>query len=203
GNGVRVFAHYLRVSGLERRDEFVVGSPAGPRPVVVHRADDVSADVTVEMGKVNRLGVGPAVVGGRRFTGLGVDVGNPHLACVDPDLTDAELAALDVGAPVEFDHDQFPEGVNIEVVTAPRADGAITMRVHERGVGETRSCGTGTVAAAAAALAHRGEQTGTLRVRIPGGEVSVEVSDSTSFLRGPAVLVARGELADGWWAAQL
>ena len=132
GNGVRVFAHYLRVSGLERRDEFVVGSPAGPRPVVVHRADDVSADVTVEMGKVNRLGVGPAVVGGRRFTGLGVDVGNPHLACVDPDLTDAELAALDVGAPVEFDHDQFPEGVNIEVVTAPRADGAITMRVHER-----------------------------------------------------------------------
>ncbi len=203
GNGVRVFAHYLRVSGLERRDEFVVGSPAGPRPVVVHRADDVSADVTVEMGKVNRLGVGPAVVGGRRFTGLGVDVGNPHLACVDPDLTDAELAALDVGAPVEFDHDQFPEGVNIEVVTAPRADGAITMRVHERGVGETRSCGTGTVAAAAAALAHRGEQTGTLLVRIPGGEVSVEVSDSTSFLRGPAVLVARGELADAWWAAQL
>ena len=116
-------------------------------------------------------------------------------------LRGAALRAL--GAPVEFDHDQFPEGVNIEVVTAPRADGAITMRVHERGVGETRSCGTGTVAAAAAALAHRGEQTGTLRVRIPGGEVSVEVSDSTSFLRGPAVLVARGELADAWWAAQL
>ena len=151
--------------------------------MVVHRADDVTADVTVEMGKVNRLGVGPAVVGGRRFTGLGVDVGNPHLACVDPDLTDAELAALDVGAPVEFDHDQFPMGSTSR--SSPRPGGRCDHDAGPRtGVGETRSCGTGTVAAAAAALAHRGEQTGTLRVRIPGGEVSVEVSDSTSFLRG-------------------
>jgi len=201
GNGVRVFAHYLRVSGLEERDEFVVGSLAGPRPVVVHRADDVTADVTVEMGKVNRLGGGTATVGGRRLAGLAVDVGNPHLACLDPGLTEDTLAALDVGAPVTFDHAQFPDGVNVEVLTAP-VHGAVTMRVHERGVGETRSCGTGTVAAAVAALAHLGAQTGTLRVRVSGGEVSVEVNDTTSFLSGPSVLVARGDLADAWWAAQ-
>ena len=202
GNGVRVFAHYLRASGLEERDEFVVGSLAGPRPVVVHRADAVDAEVTVEMGKVNRLGVGTATVGGRTFTGVGVDVGNPHLACLDPQLSDAALAALDVAAPVQFDHAQFPDGVNIEVLTVP-VDGAVSMRVHERGVGETRSCGTGTVAAAVAALDHLATPTGVLRVRIPGGEVSVEVTDTTSFLRGPSVLVARGELADVWWAAQL
>ncbi|WP_167109200.1 diaminopimelate epimerase [Mycobacterium sp. DL592] len=202
GNGVRVFAHYLRASGLEERDEFVVGSLAGPRPVVVHRADAVDAEVTVEMGKVNRLGVGTATVGGRTFTGVGIDVGNPHLACLDPELSDAALAALDVAAPVQFDHSQFPEGVNIEVLTAP-AGGAVSMRVHERGVGETRSCGTGTVAAAVAALDYLGTPTGVLRVRIPGGEVSVEVTDTSSFLRGPSVLVARGELADVWWAAQL
>ena len=201
GNGVRVFAHYLRVSGLEERDEFVVGSLAGPRPVVVHRADDVTADVTVEMGKVNRLGGGTATVGGRRLAGLAVDVGNPHLACLDRGLTEDTLAALDVGAPVTFDHAQFPDGVNVEVLTAP-VHGAVTMRVHERGVGETRSCGTGTVAAAVAALAHLGAQTGTLRVRVSGGEVSVEVNDTTSFLSGPSVLVARGDLADAWWAAQ-
>ena len=151
--------------------------------MVVHRADDVTADVTVEMGKVNRLGVGPAVVGGRRFTGLGVDVGNPTWpASTRTSPTRSWPRSTSRAGGVR--PDQFPDGVNIEVITAPRADGAITMRVHERGVGETRSCGTGTVAAAAAALAHRGEQTGTLRVRIPGGEVSVEVSDSTSFLRG-------------------
>jgi diaminopimelate epimerase len=201
GNGARVFAHYLRVSGLEDRDEFMVGSLAGPRPVVVHCADDVTADVTVDMGRANRLGSGTATVGGRRLTGMAVDVGNPHLACLVPDLTAYGLSALDVAGPVEFDHAQFPDGVNIEVLTAP-VNGAVSMRVHERGVGETRSCGTGTVAAALAALDHGGAQIGAVRVRVPGGEVNVEVSDTTSYLRGPSVLLARGELADAWWHAQ-
>ncbi len=58
GNGARVFAHYLRASGLESRDEFVVGSLAGPRPVTMHSVDPVYADVTVDMGKANRLGAG-------------------------------------------------------------------------------------------------------------------------------------------------
>jgi diaminopimelate epimerase len=198
GNGVRVFAHYLRATGLESSDEFVVGSLAGPRPVVLHQWDDTTADVTVEMGKTNQLGTGEAIVGGRPFAGVAIDVGNPHLACVDPGLTIDDLLALDVAAPVSFDRTQFPEGVNIEVLTAP-ADGAVSMRVHERGVGETRSCGTGTVAAAVAALASSGAATGTLLVRIPGGEVTVGVTDASSYLRGPSVLVARGELSEEWW----
>ncbi|MEZ0341420.1 diaminopimelate epimerase [Mycobacterium sp. pV006] len=201
GNGVRVFAHYLHASGLERRPEFVVGSLAGPRPVVLHTADHLAADVTVEMGKANVFGSGHAVVGGRHFTGLAVDVGNPHLACVDPTLSGRDLAALDVAAPVEFDRAQFPEGVNVEVLTAP-IDGAVSMRVHERGVGETRSCGTGTVAAVVAALAHSGDQTGQLRVLVPGGEVQVTVTEGSSFLRGPSELVAHGELTEEWWDAQ-
>lgn len=196
GNGVRVFAHYLKAAGLEPADEFVVGSLAGPRPVVLHHADADTAEVTVEMGKANRFGTGSAVVGGRSFSGLAVDVGNPHLACVGIDQV--ALAALDVGAPVSFDSGLFPEGVNVEILTAP-VDGAVSMRVHERGVGETRSCGTGTVAATVAALAHQGADTGTLQVRIPGGEVTVTVTESTSYLRGPSVLVARGELSEAWW----
>jgi diaminopimelate epimerase len=201
GNGVRVFAHYLRSSGLEDRDEFVVGSLAGPRPVVLHSWDATGADVTVEMGKTNQLGTGDAIVGGRPFAGLAVDVGNPHLACVDPDLTVDELAALDVTAPVQFDAAQFPEGVNIEVLTAP-SNGSVSMRVHERGVGETRSCGTGTVAAAVAALAYQGATTGTLAVCVPGGRVSVTVTDASSYLRGPSILVASGEISEEWWRAQ-
>jgi len=200
GNGVRVFAHYVRACGLESRDEFVVGSLAGPRSVVLHRWDDTTADVTVEMGKTNQLGAGEAIVGGRPFAGLAIDVGNPHLACVDADLTGDELAALDVAAPVSFDRTQFPEGVNIEVLTAPHG-GAVSMRVHERGVGETRSCGTGTVAAAVAALAFDGAATGALRVRIPGGEVTVTVTEASSYLRGPSVLVAQGDLSEEWWRA--
>ncbi|OBA82689.1 diaminopimelate epimerase [Mycobacterium sp. 1164966.3] len=200
GNGVRVFAHYLRAAGMEARDEFVVGSLAGPRLVTVHRVDATSADVTVDMGKANRLGTGAAVIGGRRFQGMAIDVGNPHLACVDPQLTPDELASLDVAGPVSFDTAQFPAGVNIELLTAPEA-GLIRMRVHERGVGETRSCGTGTVAAAVAALAYAGADTGTLTVRVPGGDVVVTVTNATSYLRGPSVLVAHGELADAWWSS--
>jgi diaminopimelate epimerase len=209
GNGVRVFAHYLRASGLESRGEFVVGSLAGPRPVTLHHVGKADADVTVDMGKANRLGSGgkafEAVVGGRRFTGLAVDVGNPHLACVDAQLSAEELAALDVAAPVQFDRVQFPDGVNVEVLTSPvwgPAGSSVQMRVHERGVGETRSCGTGTVAAAFAALADAGADTGTLTVRVPGGEVVVTITDATSYLRGPSVLVARGEISEEWWHAQ-
>lgn len=205
GNGVRVFAHYLRVSGLERRDDFVVGSPAGPRPVTVHRVDATAADISVDMGKANTLGSGgdafDVTVGGRRFSGVAIDVGNPHLACVAPDLTVDALAALDVAAPVTFDAAHFPDGVNVEILTAP-ADGAVHMRVHERGVGETRSCGTGTVAAAVAALAGTGADTGTLTVRVPGGEVVVTVTEATSYLRGPSVLVAHGEISEEWWREQ-
>jgi diaminopimelate epimerase len=198
GNGVRVFAHYLRCGGLESRDEFVVGSLAGPRPVVIHHVDATYADVRVDMGKANRLGPGQVVVGGRTFNGLAVDVGNPHLACVDSALTVEALAELDVAAPVRFDHDQFPDGVNVEILTAP-VDGVVRMRVHERGVGETRSCGTGTVAAAVAALSHGGAVTGTLTVRVPGGDVVVTVTEATSYLRGPSELVAHGELSEEWW----
>lgn len=200
GNGIRVFAHYLRANGLESRDEFVVGSLAGPRPVVLHSVDATHAHVTVDMGKANELGVGEAIVGGRPFAGLAIDVGNPHLACVDADLTADDLAALDVGAPISFHRDQFPEGVNVEILTAPH-DGAVSMRVHERGVGETRSCGTGTVAAAVAALAFDGARTGTVTVRVPGGEVVVNVTEATSYLRGPSVLVAHGEISEEWWQA--
>lgn len=201
GNGMRVFAHYLRACGLESRDEFVVGSLAGPRPVTLHHVGETNADVTVDMGKANRVGSGQATVGGRVFTGLAVDVGNPHLACVDPQLGAEGLAALDVGAPVQFDRAQFPDGVNVEVLTAP-VGGLVRMRVHERGVGETRSCGTGTVAAAVAALADAGADTGTLTVRVPGGDVVVTITDATSYLRGPSVLVARGEISEEWWRAQ-
>src|SRR5215213_1793746 len=131
------------------------------------------------MGKTNQLGTGEAIVGGRPFAGMAVDVGNPHLACVDPDLTVDELAALDVAAPVSFDRTQFPEGVNVEVLTAPHG-GTVSMRVHERGVGGIGSCSRGTVAAAVASMAYEGATTGTLRLCIPGGELMATVTDASS-----------------------
>jgi diaminopimelate epimerase len=65
----------------------------------------------------------------------------------------------------------------------------------------TRSCGTGTVAAVVAALRAAGETTGDVAVQTPGGRLRVTVTDDTTVLHGPAVLVASGELDADWWAS--
>lgn len=198
GNGVRVFAHYLRASGLETDDQFVVGSRAGARPVTVHKFDDTSADVTVEMGDVHLMGSSSTTLAGRSFDGIGIDVGNPHLACVDASADIDSLRALDLSTAPELDSDFFTAGANVEILTRMQF-GRVDMRVFERGVGETRSCGTGTVAAAAAALSYEGLDSGQVVVGVPGGEVTVSIDDSGSTLRGPSVLVASGTVGDDWW----
>ncbi|MEV4054313.1 diaminopimelate epimerase [Amycolatopsis sp. NPDC049688] len=192
GNGVRVFARYLVDAGLAAEGEFVVGTRAGDRPVVVHP----DRSVTVHMGPATITGTSVTVVAGRPFSGVAVDVGNPHLVS----LLDDDVADLDLREQPDFDHDVFPHGVNLEFVNR-LGEGALRMRVHERGVGETRACGTGTVAAVAAAFHLAGTDTGASTVDIPGGRVEVTVSRGASTLSGPAEIVARGELDEAWWAA--
>lgn len=200
GNGVRVFSHALRALGFTDATEIPVGTRAGRRDVVVHSADTTDAEVSVGMGVPRTFGTSVARQDDVTFEGLAVDMGNPHLACVVPDLDPAGLAALNVGLVPTWDDRVFPDGVNLELVTA-LDDGTVHMRVHERGVGETLSCGTGTVAAAVAAVAaerNRGQDGGagaaaadrTVRVVIPGGEVEVTLSaEGPAELRGPSRLV--------------
>lgn len=192
GNGVRVFAHWLRSRGLVDTDEFTVGTRAGERRVRVHDCTPTAATVTVDMGPAEVTGVSTARLGDRTIAGLGVDLGNPHLACVLPGLDAAELAAMDLPAP-DYDRDFFPRGVNVEIIT-PLQQGQVHMRVHERGVGETRSCGTGTVAAARAALADAGLAEGKVTVHIPGGRVVVEIGEGAATLTGPSRIIATGEV---------
>ncbi|MFI5587048.1 diaminopimelate epimerase [Amycolatopsis sp. NPDC051758] len=193
GNGTRVFARYLVESGLAAEGEFVIGTRAGDRPVVVHP----DRSVTVQMGPATITGTSVTVVAGRPFSGVAVDVGNPHLVSL---LDDDDVADLDLRDQPDFDHDVFPHGVNLEFVNR-LGEGALRMRVHERGVGETRACGTGTVAAVAAAFHLAGTDTGASTVDVPGGRVEVTVSRGASTLSGPAEIVARGEIDEAWWAA--
>jgi diaminopimelate epimerase len=171
------------------------------------------------------------VLGGQARDGLRISVGNPHLAC----LVDDALDKYDLAAPPALDPAQFPDGGNVELVrlTGPAA---VAMRVHERGSGETRSCGTGAVAAAVAAAAVAGAAgagtavagaagaaaavagaagAGTAaggpdeaagprawQVSVPGGDLTVRLGTATTWLTGPAVIVAEGEITPGWLAAQ-
>ncbi|MGH3776861.1 MAG: diaminopimelate epimerase [Pseudonocardiaceae bacterium] len=192
GNGVRVFVRYLADAGLVSEPEFRIGSRSGSR--TVRRNDDGS--VAVEMGRVRCNGTSTVTVEGVALRGLVVDVGNPHLVC----LTDVPVEHLDLTVPPGHDPGAFPHGVNVEFANVLCAT-QLRMRVHERGVGETRSCGTGSVAALAAALDAAGRDTGEADVQVPGGLVHVAIAEDGSTLTGPAVLVAAGRLAPDWWSA--
>nr|WP_231980753.1 hypothetical protein [Tessaracoccus coleopterorum] len=85
----------------------------------------------------------------------------------------------------------FPRGANVEFVHVD-GPGTLSMRVHERGVGETMSCGTGVVATAAAYRARTGFD-GQIDVTVPGGSLTVTFDGDEARLTGPAVIVGRGE----------
>jgi diaminopimelate epimerase len=193
GNGIRVFGRYLLDHGLVSGPEFAVATRAGIRLL---RAGD-GEDITVDMGPPLVLGPGRGVLAGRTFDGLAVSLGNPHLACV----VGEPLDGFDLSGPPVLDPGEFPEGANFELVRFA-GDAHIEMRVHERGSGPTRSCGTGAVAAAVAAARHVApgavRPTGVWTVDLPGGRLRVTLDSQTSFLSGPAVIVAEGEVGQAW-----
>ncbi|WP_405112299.1 diaminopimelate epimerase [Micromonospora sp. NBC_01405] len=191
GNGARVFIRYLLETGL--------AAPSGAALPVATRAGVVRAlvegdTVSVEMRRPRLYDVATAALGGLTLPGTAVDVGNPHLVCVLPGGLD--LAGLDLTRAPVFDAGIFPSGVNVEF-TAPGdpvggTDVHVLMRVYERGSAETLSCGTGACAVAAVALRDAGRDTGTATVDVPGGRLTVTVTDDSCWLAGPALLIATG-----------
>jgi diaminopimelate epimerase len=194
GNGVRCLAWVARRAGLGTAETLVVDTGGGRRPLAL--TCDATGDVVhavCDMGPVTFVAesipvLGPtrdltAAVDGVEYRGDAAGIGNPHWVCFVDDPARVPLARI--GPVLEHDH-RFPARTNVEVV---RVDGAraLTMRVWERGVGETLSCGTG--ACAAAAVAHErglvGEQ---VAVWVPGGRLDVDLGP-TVRLGGPVVHV--------------
>ncbi|MFI5534444.1 diaminopimelate epimerase [Kitasatospora sp. NPDC051853] len=195
GNGVRVFARYLVEAGLAGTGSFAVATRAGLRQVVV--AD--SGEVTVDMGHAALPDSGPVsvTVGDRSWPALNVNMGNPHAVAFVDDLADAGTLYSAPGVTEGV----YPEGVNVEFVVE-RGPRHVAMRVHERGSGETRSCGTGACAVAVAAARRHHlspAETGapvTYTVDLPGGTLRItEHPDSRIEMTGPAEIVASGTLA--------
>lgn len=218
GNGVRVFVaflQHLKLVSLADGDRLPVATRAGVK--VVRRE---GARYAVSMGPWHLEGGWPALAAdgtadveaptaGRA---LRVDVGNPH-AVVRVGGHD-RLAALDLSrAPhVRGDDGRDLTGtLNVEFVVAGDAPGHVSMRVHERGSGETLSCGTGAVAVALASRARAVRDAGgqasagqvptVWTVDVPGGRLEVRVPDAAQVVQGgdvelvgPALLVAEGEL---------
>ena len=191
GNGLRVFARYLCSAGLV--------DPS--RPLEVDTGDGVKhvtfcddGEISVDMGRAE---IGPRVevrVDEQTYPATAVDVGNPHVVVVVNSLHDAG----DLRSPPYVIAADGPTEVNIEFVVR-MGSRHLAMRVFERGVGETQSCGTGAVAVAAVeaaldgAAADKAAGQRRYRIDVPGG-VLTATSDAAEYvhLKGPAVLVAEG-----------
>lgn len=199
GNGARVFVAYLRAEGLIELAE-------GETELIATRGGD--REVRYDGGDRYTVDMGPAgLPGGDRAAregwdvavklpehdqrpGLRITMPNPHTVVTLESVDD--LRAL-VFEPVSYDPTP-QDGTNLEVVvplSISAGIGVVEMRVLERGVGETRSCGTGCCAAAVAMHLWAGaDAPREWDVHVPGGQVRVTIADETIYLSGPAVLAA-------------
>jgi len=206
GNGVRVFAHYLQRAGYVGEGDLAVATRGGVKSVHIAKAasnsGSVAGDITVGMGRA-RLPEGDVTVtvGERSWPARNVNMGNPHAVAFVDDLAHAGT----LYSPPPFSPaSAYPDGVNVEFVV-DRGPRHVALRVHERGAGETRSCGTGACAVAVAAARRDGADpavTGnpaTYTVDVPGGTLVItEQPDGEIEMTGPAVIVAEGEIASEW-----
>lgn len=200
GNGIRVFVRYLIESGfveVAAGNSLAVGTRAGVKDVTAS-----SSGIQVDLGRWQLTGVEPSVkVAGIPVVrpGLGIDVGNPHVVVAFAD--DVELQSADLSQIPQLDPE--PEnGANVEIVVpgdplVKDGVGHISMRVHERGSGETLSCGTGVVAAALATRYWAGSSApNNWKVDVPGGTLAVRMFPTEEgehvALSGPAELSYTG-----------
>ncbi|MGH9091870.1 MAG: diaminopimelate epimerase [Acidimicrobiales bacterium] len=167
GNGLRCLGQAAVEAGLAPGPRFTVLTRAGVRTVIYREGDRPGrAMATVDMGPV-RLGADqPQPMADRHVRE--VDLGNPHLVLYGPDHP-STVAVAEIGVGIEA---RRPDGVNVEFVALGPAPDELVLRVWERGVGETRACGSGSCAAAAAARSWGlvGER---VRVHNPGGTLEV------------------------------
>jgi len=202
GNGIRVLAHFLVTEGFvtpQTGDTVSIGTRAGVKDVLVG-----ANGFQVDLGRW-KLEEGERLVRAKNLDiarpGVSINLGNPHIAVAVADEDELQRIDLTYQPLVE---PEMPGGVNIEFVMPEEplvADGVarIKMRVHERGSGETLSCGTGAVAAALAFRYWGGPETpNTWRVDVPGGRLSVRMFATEEgehvSLSGPAELVYSGSV---------
>lgn len=201
GNGVRVFARYLQHAGYVGAGDLAVATRGGVKTVHIAKAES-GGDITVGMGKA-LLPEGDVTVsaGDHRWPALNVNMGNPHAVAFIDDLSEAGNL---YDPPPLSPASAYPDGANVEFVV-PRGPRHVAMRVHERGAGETRSCGTGACAVAVAAARKDGLDpavTGapvTYTVDLPGGRLVItERPDGEIEMTGGAVILAEGEIMPEW-----
>ncbi len=197
GNGIRCLVQAAVDAGMVAAGTVTVQTLGGLRSVEYRPGPEPGLGYgRVGMGGA-RLGpdLGEDAPAGVRW-GQHVDMGNPHVVLFGSPPSDDMVRTVGPGL-----EGAVAGGANVEFVWAGPESGALTLRVWERGVGETLACGTGACAAAAAAHAHGAAGT-RVRVHNPGGPLDVELDDTEITLAGPTQLVG-AVTVDGVVLAQL
>jgi diaminopimelate epimerase len=194
GNGIRVLGRFLVThADVDPRNPLPIATRAGLRTLTFDTSSIQGGTVTVDMGTPELLGQTRVTVAEREHAATRVSTGNPHAVVFVEDLAEAGGLREQPG----YDTEHYPDGVNVEFV-ARRGEHHIALRVHERGSGETRSCGTGACAAMVATAAldeaeGRATRGTPYTVDVPGGTLSIVwTEDDHLLLTGPAVLTAEG-----------
>ncbi len=187
GNGIRCLAQAVLDAGVVAGDQVRVATDAGVRVVdCIDRVKPGFMRLSVDMGPVSLVGDDVRWRTGSVKATAVIDAGNPHLVLLDPGVADVDVVAE--GRRIES---AFPEGINVEWVWPGPGPDELTLRVWERGAGETEACGSGSCAAAVAAHAW-GRVGSRVVVHNPGGDVTVEIG-ATAVLTGPAACIATVE----------
>ena len=187
GNGAREAILYLRRRGWTDSDTFSIETAAGEiRPTITSETT-----CTVDMGRAKLVSDGTLASADREFAYQHLTIGNPQTAI---EVEDLNLDLAMYGAPIESNTELFPNRTNVSFWRRD-ADGEITARIFERGVGETMSSGTGASGAAVAAVL--GGADSPVTVHLDGGDLEVEVGEDLHVnLTGWAVPVFSGTLSD-------
>ena len=208
GNGLRIFARYLHAIGKTKKKYFTVETKGGLVTIELHldRHGDASS-VTVEMGRasfqpaslpcslaVNELITQPIEAAGQPLTFTGVSVGNPH--CVvfkSAGQSWSREDLLKLGPALE-NHALFPKRTNVQLAV-PTGPKELFILIWERGAGETQASGSSSCAAASAAM-KLGLVTSPVTVKMPGGQLNIQVTEDFNLtMKGPVAEVARGSLS--------
>jgi diaminopimelate epimerase len=206
GNGVRCVAKFVYDHGLVRKPTLCVETGRGVLTLELEVAAGAVRQVRVEMGEPILAAAQipttlpgdppqdvPLEVGGQPLRVTCVSMGNPHCITFVDEITDAQVLGL--GPQVER-HPAFPRRVNAEFVRVNRPDD-VTVRVWERGSGETLACGTGACAVAVAGVL-TGRTQRRVTAHLPGGDLRLHWSEADNhvYMTGPAVEVFSGDWPD-------
>jgi diaminopimelate epimerase len=191
GNGIRIFAKYLREHGYTTKDCFTVDTAGGRIAVQLALRDGLVTEVTADMGTVTFDSLEFVQLNGRRYPVTSLSIGNPLCVLIVDDLAKIDARAL---GPIIESHPAFPDRTNVqfaEVLSRTH----IAMEIWERGAGYTLASGTSSCAVAAAA--HRkGLVDCQISVSMPGGELEVTVGENYAMrLRGPVEEVTSGDFS--------